>query len=118
MKILLADDEGKVRSAIRLLLEQEADYQVVGELDCLDGLLSQVQEIQPDLLLLDWEISMHGSQVDLLNDLHNCYPKLRIIALSGRPESRLQAFASGVDGFVSKGDPPERLLEMVHRALV
>jgi DNA-binding NarL/FixJ family response regulator len=40
-----------------------------------------------------------------------------VIALSGRPEARRAALDAGVDAFVSKGDPPERLLSMLEAAL-
>jgi DNA-binding NarL/FixJ family response regulator len=36
-----------------------------------------------------------------------------VIAPSARPEARQHAIASGATGFVSKGDPPERVVEAV-----
>jgi DNA-binding NarL/FixJ family response regulator len=36
-----------------------------------------------------------------------------VIALSGRSEARLAALSAGADAFVSKGDPPERLLAAI-----
>ena len=113
MRVLLADDEPKVRSALRLLLEQELGLSVVDEAAEAGEVLGQVQAIQPDLLLLDWELP--GQQAaDLLPTLHRCCPHLLVIALSGRPEARQAALDAGVDAFVSKGDPPERLLAAVN----
>ena len=112
MRVLLADDESKVRSALRLLLEQEPGLSVVDEVAEAGEALGQIQATCPDLLLLDWELP--GQQAaDLLPALRRCCPRLLVIALSGRPEARQAALAAGAEAFVSKGDPPERLLATV-----
>ena len=117
MRIFLADDQAKVRSALRLLLEQEPGLCVVGEATEVEELLTQLKTTRPDLMLLDWELPhlsvakrSAGSGEHLLSALHIQCPNLRVIALSGRPEARQAALAAGADAFVSKGDPPERLL--------
>ena len=116
MRVLLADDQPKVRSALGLLLEQEPGLCVVGEATEAEELLTQIKATRPDLMLLDWELpglalaNSVGAGKHLLSVLHVFYPNLRIIALSGRPEAHQAALAAGADAFVSKGDPPERLL--------
>lgn len=116
MRVFLADDQAKVRSALRLLLEQEPGLRVVGEAAEAEELLVQVQATRPDLMLLDWELPglalAHSirSGKQLLSVLHRYCPNLRVIALSGQLEARRAALAAGADAFVSKGDPPERLL--------
>ncbi len=109
MRILLADDQAKVRSALRLLLRLQPGMDVVGETDETEGLMTQVKEIHPDVILLDWELPGPISN-GLLTAMRARCPRLRVIALSGRPEARRAALEAGVDAFVSKGAPPERLL--------
>lgn len=109
MRILLADDQAKVRSALRLLLRLQPGMDVVGETDETEQLLVQVKEIHPDLILLDWELPGLTSN-GLLTAMRARYPRLKVIALSGRPEARRAALEAGADAFVSKGAPPERLL--------
>ena len=46
-------------------------------------------------------------------DLNRKAFALNVIALSGLPEARHEALAAGADDFVSKGDPPEKLLAAV-----
>lgn len=118
MRILLVDDQSKVRSALRLLLEQEVGMTVVGEVTKAEDLLAQVKATQPDVALLDWELpvqqaadSSKSSMPHLLSELRARCPQLCVIALSGRPEARQAALAGGVDAFVSKGDPAEGLLQ-------
>jgi len=114
MRVLLADDQPKVRSALRLLLEQDPDMNVVGEATKAEELLAQVGATHPDLLLLDWELPGLQPADPLLPVLRALCPHLSVIALSGRPEVYRAALAAGADAFVSKGDPPERLLSAVN----
>lgn len=115
MHILLADDQADVRSALRFLLEQEPGLSVVAEAAEAEELLAQAKTIQPDLVLLDWELpGMLGA--DLLATLRSDCPDLKVIALSGRPEARQEVLTAGIHGFVSKGDPPERLLRTLYAA--
>lgn len=116
MFVILADDQFDVRCALRLLLEQEADLELVSEAVNTFELLSQLSTACPDLVLLDWELP--GLPIlDLLASVRRICPDTRIIALSGRPEACEQAAQAGVPGFVSKGDPPERLLAVVRRVM-
>ena len=113
MRVLLADDQSKVRSALRLLLEQEPELSGVSEATDADELLAQVGTVCPDIVLLDWELPGLPRH-DALSALRARCPRLKVIALSGRPEARQAALAVGADAFVSKGEPPERLLAAVN----
>jgi DNA-binding NarL/FixJ family response regulator len=109
MRILLADNQPKVRFALRVLLERQAGYEIVGEIDTADELVPQIKASRPDLVLLGWELP--GLTPDAaISVMHEIRPKLYVIALSGRLEARHAALAAGADDFVSKADPPERLL--------
>jgi DNA-binding NarL/FixJ family response regulator len=112
MRILLADDQPKVRLGLRLLLEQEEWASVVGEAAETKSLLAQVEATQPDLVLLDWSLHRSG-RLDLLSELRGCCPRLAVVVLSGQPEAERDALDAGADAFVSKADPPERLLAAI-----
>jgi DNA-binding NarL/FixJ family response regulator len=112
MRVLIADDQPHVRSALSLLLRQEPDVTVVGEADDAEQALELVAGQQPDLVLLDWELPGRGG-IATLARLQAARPGLLVIALSGRPEARRAALAAGVDVFVSKGEPPDQLLAAV-----
>lgn len=117
MRILLADDQIDVRSGLKLLLEHQPEMEIVGEAGGISELLVQTQNIRPDLVLLDWELS-NLRIGDILPVLRTLSPGLRIVAMSGRPESRKSAITAGVDGFVSKYDQPDKLLETINEIRV
>jgi DNA-binding NarL/FixJ family response regulator len=113
MHVLLADDQAEVRSALRFLLEQEPRMDVVGEAAEAQGILGQAAAMQPDLVLLDWELPGLPA-ADIVPALRSRCLHAKVIALSGRPEARQEALAAGVDAFVSKAEPPERLLATLY----
>jgi DNA-binding NarL/FixJ family response regulator len=112
VRVLLADDQLNVRSALRLLLEQESEFQVMGEVADATGLLMAAAEKEVDVVLLDWELP--GLPADqLLRLLWYERPSLKIIAMSSRPEAQPAALDMGAQAFVSKNDPPERVLAAI-----
>ncbi len=119
MRVLLADDQPTLRSAVRLLLEQEPDVNIVREVADTESLLVIAAEIHPDLVLLDWELpgltSVSAART-VLNALYTSCPNLQVIVFSGRPEAGRHALAAGANLFVSKADPPEHLLAALRSA--
>ncbi|MBE2221363.1 MAG: response regulator transcription factor [Anaerolineae bacterium] len=112
MRVLLADDQAQVRSALWLLLEQEPGFQLVGEAADATGLLLAAAEKAPDLVLLDWELP--GLPVaQLVRLLQYERPLLKIIAMSSRPEVAQLALKAGVHAFLSKSESPERVLSII-----
>jgi DNA-binding NarL/FixJ family response regulator len=107
---VVADNESKVRFALRTLLVQRARIDVVGEADCAEELLALVEAACPDLVLLHWRLQGMAA-FELLPRLKEMCPDLHVIVLSARPEARQDALASGADAFVSKMDQPDKLLE-------
>ena len=115
MRILLADDQPKVRLGLRLLLEQEEWASVVGEAANAESLLALAEVTQPDVVLLDWSLQS-SERSDLLPVLRGCCPGLAVVVLSGQPDAEQEALDAGADAFVSKADPPEQLLAAIFSA--
>lgn len=129
MRVFVADDQVAVRSALRRLFFEEPGFVLVGEVDKVEELLSQIEAGQPDLVLLDWElpglppVNRSGraerqdepqSRSQLLNILQALQSRPKVVILSGRPEALQPALDAGADAFVCKGDPPDRLMQMLN----
>jgi len=115
MRILLADNQPKVRFALRSLLEEQSEFTVVSEATDGQGLLAQTEAACPDLVLVDWDLpGMTG--VNLIAALKRMCPDLHVIALSSRSEIEQEALVAGVQAFVSKAGPPEPLLAAIQAA--
>ncbi len=119
MRVLVADDQAWLRSAMRLLLEQDPELEIVGEAVEAKTLVSKAAQLHPHLVLLDWELpglKGTGAGQELLSELHGVCPGLWVIVMSGRPEAGQRARDAGADYFVSKADPPEVLLAALRAA--
>jgi len=103
MRILLADDAAKVRFALRALLERRRGFRVVGETIDTNELLALSKAINPDLILLDWELPGFGPNLTMLALRVHC-PQTKVIALSSNP----------VDAFISKTAPPGYVLKVLY----
>jgi DNA-binding NarL/FixJ family response regulator len=112
VSVLIADSRAHARSAMRLLLAQEPDVVVVGEAVDVKAAVAAIAVCRPDMVLLDWDLSKQNGN-SAVDDLRAASPESLVIALSSLPEARQEALAAGVDSFVSKGDPPEKLLAAV-----
>jgi DNA-binding NarL/FixJ family response regulator len=118
MRVLLADDQVWLRSAMRLLLEQEPNLEVVGEACDTHSLLHATKAVAPDLILLDWELpglGTLGAHQRFIHSLHTEWPALKIIALSVNSDAKSASLAVGVAAFVNKAEPPEGLLAALRR---
>jgi DNA-binding NarL/FixJ family response regulator len=112
MRILIADNQPKVRFALRVTLERHPGLKTVSEAFDSEDLLSQAQAVHPDLILVDWKLQGRPGP-DVLSALHDLSPDLRVIVLSADPEVRVIALNAGASAFVSKTAPPEPLLSAI-----
>ena len=112
MNILLADDQNKVRFALRVLLEQKPGIKIVEEATSAGEVMARLRQACPDLVILDWNLP--GLDIaSVLEMLHQYCPHTYVIALSEREETQPLALASGVDAFACKTNSPERLLSLI-----
>jgi DNA-binding NarL/FixJ family response regulator len=112
LRVVLADGTPKVRSALRLLLEQDGDMNVYFEAKTAEELLAHVRVCCPEVILLDCDLP--GLQTgEFLPRLRSFCPRVQVVALTNRPELRRAALTAGADAFVSKTEPPEKLLTVV-----
>jgi DNA-binding NarL/FixJ family response regulator len=109
--IFIADDQADVRSALRLLIEQEPGMRLIGEADNAVGLIKGICESNANIALVDWELpglTLFADGFSAVVKAHRA--DVKIVALSGLPGSKKAALAAGADLFISKGDAPEILL--------
>jgi DNA-binding NarL/FixJ family response regulator len=114
LSILLADDQSKVRFALRVLLESRPDASIVGEVDDAYELVELLSELSPSVIILDWLLP-GLSEIGSIKTIRDQCPEITIIALSGRPELGQEALLNGADAFISKIDPPDRLQEALDK---
>lgn len=114
IRILIADDHSVVRKGIRMLLEDEADVQIVGEASDGDEAIDLLASIDTDVLLLD--ITMpRMSGLDALKVISLQYPSVRTLMFSmhSNPDYILKAVQHGAAGYLLKDTGLEEILRAV-----
>jgi DNA-binding NarL/FixJ family response regulator len=113
-RVFLCDDVADMRLLMRLSLEEEPAFDVVGEADCGLSALAAIPESKPHVVLLD--LSMPGmGGLELIPRLRELLPETGIIVYSAfsTPRTEAQVLAAGADRYLKKGAPLERLREVV-----
>lgn len=117
IKIVLADDHALLREGLVLLLQNQADMEVVGQAS--DGVeaLETVRKCRPDVVLLDIGMPrMNG--LETLELIRQAVPDTAVVILSRSEKEAYihQALKSGARGYVVKGAPSAEMLEAVRAA--
>lgn len=118
VRVLLADDHAVLRAGLYLLIDKQADFTIIGEASSGLETISQVEELQPDLLLLD--ISMPGiGGLDAIPTIKKKTPRLKILILTMHddPQYLRQALKAGASGYILKKAADVELLSAM-RAVI
>jgi len=104
IRIVLADDHAAMRQNLRLLLDGEADLDVVAETDSLRSVMRHVRTRRPDVLVLDLGLPGQGSGIEALGKLHSEALDTRIVVLTMNdgPAFAKRALDNGALGLVLK----------------
>ncbi len=103
IRILLADDHTIIRKGLRSLLEKEPEMEVVGEAEDGRKALRLVQELVPDIIVMD--ISMPNlNGIDATHEIVSKFPEVKVIALSIHSNKRFVAgrLKAGASGYILK----------------
>ena len=118
IRVLVADDHGLIREAIRLALGPERDIEIVGEAERGDEVLVRVRESRPHLLLLD--IKMPGLDgLEVLDRVRTEHPNLKIAMLSAidEPQVAEQALHRGAVAYLGKRIDPAALASTIRQIM-
>ena len=117
MRVILADPHLHAREALRAFLEDEPDFELVGDAVDVQGLLQLAEKQPADMILLDEQLP--GEAIEALIDhLHRYDPKPIVIVMSSDFTCRTRILQAGADSFVSKVDQPDWLIHSLHQYLL
>ena len=117
IRVLLAEDHHIVRQGLRALLEKTDDIEVIGEADDGQVAVTLSQQLLPDVLVMDLQMSqLNGIQAMLQLRTLDCPTQFIILSMYGDETLVRQAMRSGARGYVLKRAATDELLLAIRAA--
>ena len=114
IRLLLVDDHEVVRGGLRMLLENEADLNIVGETDTGEGALKMVETLKPDAVIMDITLpDMSG--IEATRRIKAVRPDVAVIALTIHEDQQyfFEMLQAGASGYVPKRAAPDDLITAI-----
>ncbi|MEK4240237.1 hybrid sensor histidine kinase/response regulator transcription factor [Paenibacillus sp. FSL H7-0714] len=121
VRLLLVDDQPYIRDSLRIILEQEPDFEIIGLAENGEQAVSFCEQDQPHVVLMDLNMpDMDGAEATKL--IKQKWPGVRVLILTTfqEPDLAVEALQNGADGYLLKSTEPQELFEgirLVHRGV-
>ncbi|MFN7928758.1 MAG: response regulator transcription factor [Blastocatellia bacterium] len=114
VRVFLADDHAVLRQGLKLIINAEADMQVVGEAEDGQTALKLIPTLKPDIVVLDVSMpKLNG--LETTQELKRLLPKLKIIALTRHSDSHYvqQLLHAGAAGYALKQSEGREIIRAI-----
>ena len=117
-RIFLVDDHPIVRQGLAALINAEIDLEVCGEADGAHDALDQIIPTRAQLVVVDISLK-EGNGIDLIKDIKNRHPGVKVIVASMHDEMLFaeRALRAGAIGYIGKAWPAPEMLAGLRKAL-
>ena len=118
IRVYIADDQRMLREGLSLLLNSQADIEVVGEAFKLDMINESMQNLKPDILLLDTAL-VQTREVKFITTLNKISTTAKIIMLSSQTQDECvhRALNEGARGFIVKQAPSSEVVNAIRQVM-
>ncbi len=119
IRILIVDDHHVVRKGLRMVLELEADFEIIAEASEGNEALKQYELQHPDIVLLDLQMEpMDG--ISTLKEIKRVDPEAKVIVLTSYIDSThaLPAIEAGASGYLLKTADPDEIISAIRKAMI
>ena len=113
IRILIADDDAIIREGLKMIIETQPDLEFLGAVPDGKRAVELARESKPDVIMLDIRMPvMDGIKAaELILEEKLSIPLL--LTTFDEPELILRALKAGVNGYILKNSPAERILSAI-----
>lgn len=110
LRVLLLDQQTLIRKGLTALMHNREDMEVVGEARDEGEVLAKMQELRPDLVLMDIHLP-GGDGLEIIRNICRRYPQVKVVVLTvtDAEETMLAAIKAGARGYLLKTMEPAQL---------
>jgi DNA-binding NarL/FixJ family response regulator len=114
IRVLVVEDQPKILKAQIKLLETFEEIVIVGEALSGESALEKVEEVKPEVLLLDLGLPQM-SGIDVTKKVKATHPEIEILIFTifDEEEKVIEAIVAGAAGYLLKGTPVEKIVEAI-----
>src|SRR5688572_741323 len=114
IRVLVVEDQPKILKAQIKLLETFDELEIVGEALSGESALEKVEEVKPEVLLLDLGLPQM-SGIDVTRKVKATHPEIEILIFTifDEEEKVIEAIMAGAAGYLLKGTPVEKIVEAI-----
>jgi DNA-binding NarL/FixJ family response regulator len=117
IRVLLVDDHAIVRLGVMTLINDQPNMEVVGEAGTAAEAVACIEQLQPDVVLMDIRMPGEGG-IEATRQIVSNYPQVKVVMLTSYAEDELlvRAIRAGAVGYILKQVGNEELLRAVAAA--
>lgn len=114
IKVLICDDQDIVREGLQLILETDAEINVVGIASDGDEAIKLTAQLKPNIVLMDLKMPILNG-IHATREIRTRFPEIYVLVLTtyDNDEWVFDAIRAGASGYLLKDTPRERLIEFV-----
>ncbi|HWE61558.1 MAG TPA: response regulator transcription factor [Chloroflexota bacterium] len=117
IRVVIADDHLVVREGLRLILEGQEEFTLVGDAADGEAVVALVADLQPDVALIDLRMPGMGG-LEAVAQIHRAWPRVALVILTtyNDDDLMLQALQAGACGYLIKDTTRETLFQAIRAA--
>ncbi|WP_339711843.1 response regulator transcription factor [uncultured Kriegella sp.] len=116
IKVLIADNHPIIRMGVRQVLNSASGFEVVDDVATTSELLERLEEVTPDVVLLEMDIpEING--IATLRKIKKDFPEVKVLMYSGQSEDvyALSTIRAGAFGYLSKASDIDYIISAIRK---
>jgi len=113
IKVLIADDDDIIREGLKMIIESQADLEFVGAAADGKKAVEMCRSLKPDVTMLDIRMPILDGIDAAKEIMDNKLSSPLLLTTFDEPDLILRALKAGVNGYILKNSPAERILSAI-----